>query len=282
VVWLTIDTSWGFNLGLVESAAPKKKVAEAKAASVLGFISNSDSRQHVEQLSPSLERLLKDADLSFADLTAIAVNIGPSPYTGLRVGITAAKTMHLTLGIPVFGVSSLQVETELAKKQFTQVIADRPISENRVDSGLVFLNSVSGIDILVIEDSRRRQVYYSFNASSPQIDFPESVCQLVKNHRQSSNSGPPLVIAGNALAQYQSVFEPLSPDYIWPSNLDQPASALEYVRVAKMTDYRDLTPLYLRRPDVSPRRNPASARNRPVTDSQLHRNRPASAPAEPN
>jgi tRNA threonylcarbamoyl adenosine modification protein YeaZ len=253
-------------------------------------------------LSPSIERLLTEAHLNFSDLRALAVNIGPSPYTGLRVGITAVKTMQLTLGIPAFGVSCLAVETELGKQAFNQSADQALVSSTDSAPSPVLpsvLPSVSSTDsestpvsrsvsstdsapspvlppvspsvstavsrsrfradILVVEDSRRRQVYYSFNDSPPQIDFPESVIQTVLRHRSKSRAQlRPLVIIGNALARYQSVWETLRPDYMWPSHLDQPTSALQYVRAAQKNPNRNLTPWYLRRPDVFPPSRPHS------------------------
>ena len=61
-----------------------------------------------EILVPSIDELLKKADLTAADLNATCLTIGPGSFTGLRLGISALKAIELAYGVPVYGVSSLE------------------------------------------------------------------------------------------------------------------------------------------------------------------------------
>ena len=61
-----------------------------------------------EILVPSIDELLKKADLTAADLDATALTIGPGSFTGLRLGISALKAIELAYGVPVYGISSLE------------------------------------------------------------------------------------------------------------------------------------------------------------------------------
>ena len=61
-----------------------------------------------EILVPSINELLKKADITAADLNATALTIGPGSFTGLRLGISALKAIELAYGVPVYGISSLQ------------------------------------------------------------------------------------------------------------------------------------------------------------------------------
>ncbi len=63
-------------------------------------------RGHAEALLPLVEDVMSAAGLGFADLDRIAVTIGPGSFTGLRIGISAARGLGLALGIPVTGVST--------------------------------------------------------------------------------------------------------------------------------------------------------------------------------
>ena len=61
-----------------------------------------------EILVPSIDEILKKAEISAADLNATVLTIGPGSFTGLRLGISALKAIELAFGVPVYGVSSLE------------------------------------------------------------------------------------------------------------------------------------------------------------------------------
>ena len=61
-----------------------------------------------EILVPSIDELLKKADLTASDLNATTLTIGPGSFTGLRLGISALKAIELAYGVPVYGISSLE------------------------------------------------------------------------------------------------------------------------------------------------------------------------------
>lgn len=65
--------------------------------------------QHSVLLMPTIEAVFKEAGITAKDLTKIVVAEGPGSYTGLRIGVTVAKTLAKSLGIPLVGVSSLDV-----------------------------------------------------------------------------------------------------------------------------------------------------------------------------
>ena len=61
-----------------------------------------------EILVPSIDEILKKADISASDLNATTLTIGPGSFTGLRLGISALKAIELAYGVPVYGISSLE------------------------------------------------------------------------------------------------------------------------------------------------------------------------------
>lgn len=72
------------------------------------------TRGHAEALMPLLETMLAEAALSFADLDALAVTVGPGTFTGLRVGLAAARGLALARSLPLVGVTTLEAVAEPA------------------------------------------------------------------------------------------------------------------------------------------------------------------------
>lgn len=65
-------------------------------------------RGHAEHLVPMIGEVMQECGLSYDDLDAIAVTLGPGAFTGIRVGLSAAQALGLSLSIPVFGLSTMQ------------------------------------------------------------------------------------------------------------------------------------------------------------------------------
>ncbi|WP_314078697.1 tRNA (adenosine(37)-N6)-threonylcarbamoyltransferase complex dimerization subunit type 1 TsaB [uncultured Granulicatella sp.] len=68
----------------------------------------SDTLQHSVKLMPAIQAVLQESQVSMQELTGVIVAKGPGSYTGLRIGVTVAKTLAKTLHIPLKAVSSLQ------------------------------------------------------------------------------------------------------------------------------------------------------------------------------
>lgn len=67
---------------------------------------------HARELMPGVASVLADAGLSYKDLDAIGVGVGPGTFTGLRIGVTTARALAHADGIPVHPVSSLAALAE--------------------------------------------------------------------------------------------------------------------------------------------------------------------------
>jgi tRNA threonylcarbamoyladenosine biosynthesis protein TsaB len=97
-------------LGLaIETATGDTEVALADEQGALGEVAVRRGRRHVESLHPAIERVCGDAGVTLGQLSVIGVDIGPGLFTGLRVGVTTAKTLALALGIPLVAVTSLDI-----------------------------------------------------------------------------------------------------------------------------------------------------------------------------
>jgi tRNA threonylcarbamoyladenosine biosynthesis protein TsaB len=69
----------------------------------------SRGRRHAETLAPAVDNLCRQAGISLDDVGAIAVDVGPGLFTGLRVGVATAKALATALRIPMIGQTSLDL-----------------------------------------------------------------------------------------------------------------------------------------------------------------------------
>ena len=125
----------------IETATKNCSVSIAKNGETLQCIQIAEEGySHAEKLHVFIEQIITDLKLTFQDLSAIAVSQGPGSYTGLRIGISAAKGLCYALNIPLIAVDTLEVLAAQAK----------------VKNGL----------IIPMIDARRMEVYSAiFNAN---------------------------------------------------------------------------------------------------------------------
>ena len=95
----------------IETATETVGVAVRTATGVQAELTLTGRRRHVETLTPALEHLLQQLNLVPGDLGVVAVDIGPGLFTGLRVGLAAAKGLAQSLGLGVMGATSLDILT---------------------------------------------------------------------------------------------------------------------------------------------------------------------------
>ncbi len=95
----------------IDTAGPACAVAllrgEDGTAEILARSSEAIGNGHAERLMPMIEAALAEAGVAFADLDRIAVTTGPGSFTGVRVGVAAARGLALALDIPAVGIGSL-------------------------------------------------------------------------------------------------------------------------------------------------------------------------------
>ena len=198
-----------------DTATPAVTVALHDGERVVASHTQVDARRHGELLAPGITSVLDEAWVPREEVTAVAVGVGPGPFTGLRVGLVTARTLGLALGIPVYGVCTLDV-----------------LAAQAVDTG-----AVSG-PFLVATDARRKEVYWAAydeagaRLDGPHVDRPGDVA-----------TGAPVVGAGARL--YPDAFG----HAVGPEHPD--ARVLAEIVCGERAELLDPEPLYLRRPDVA-------------------------------
>ena len=129
---------------LIDTSQETATIALSRDGKVLFSEENKISKEHASWLHTAIGRLLAEADMTLADLKAVAVIAGPGSYTGLRVGMAAAKGFCYALNIPLITRNTLEVMAEsmrsVAEKKNALIC---PMIDARRDEVFTALYSIS-------------------------------------------------------------------------------------------------------------------------------------------
>ena len=135
-VLLAIDTSAGTAVAVLVDGVVASESYDA------------NSMQHAEQIGIQIQQGLEAAKKKSSDVTAVAVGVGPGPFTGLRVGIAAAKMFAEGVSAPIYGVGSLDA--------------------------IAFANSLDQ-PTLVLTDARRSEVFFGLYQGKTAAGAPKAL-----------------------------------------------------------------------------------------------------------
>jgi len=172
----------------IESATGTVGAAVDDGAGGRAAMTVAGRRRHAENLAPAIEAVLARAGVALREVEAIALDVGPGLFTGLRVGVATAKGLAQGLGIGVVGLTSLEVLAAAA-----------------LDGGF------DGAVVPVV-DGRRGEVFaarYSKGAGpgglveevSPARHRPEEVAAI------GGPGAPPALACGDGALRYRAVLE---------------------------------------------------------------------------
>jgi tRNA threonylcarbamoyladenosine biosynthesis protein TsaB len=185
-------------------------------------------RGHAEALMPLIGRVIKQSGTAFADLDRIVVTTGPGSFTGLRVGLSAARGIALAADKPVVGVTTLTAYAAAIVSQN----AERPV--------------VSAID------ARHGQIYFQVvSGSGSSLVWPR--VGPIEEALVASEFGAAPHLVGNAAEMLGQLWPADAPP---PFRIDaQPAPDITWVAwlgAAVNPDGASASPFYLRAPDAKP------------------------------
>jgi tRNA threonylcarbamoyl adenosine modification protein YeaZ len=174
-----------------------------------------DGRAHGEMLAPAIAAVLAEVGKAPADLSALVAGVGPGPFTGLRVGLMTAASMSDVLGIPAYGVCSLDG-----------------------------IGGATTGRVLAATDARRREVYWAVYEGGRRITEP-----AVGKPAELDLPGDLDAVIGDGGHLYPDVIGlPLLAEPRYPSAVMLATAAA--ARIVSGAPADPLTPLYLRRPDA--------------------------------
>ncbi len=134
----------------IETATDVCSVALSRGAEVIGLKEEAGGNNHAKHLLPFVDEVLKQGGCTVSDLNGVAVSVGPGSYTGLRIGVSTAKGIAYTAGIPVMAVGTLESIAQGARESWTDA-------------------STEPLQIVPMLDARRMEVFttrYSFDMQS--------------------------------------------------------------------------------------------------------------------
>ncbi len=181
-------------------------------------------RAHAERLMPMVEDAMRAAGLSFGDLERIAVTVGPGSFTGVRIGVAAARGLALATGAPAVGVGTLAVHAEAAR----------------------LVNGAAPVVVAIA--AARGEIYAQrFDGTGkpetePQLGPPAAFASLVERGAIVAGSGADALLAASPSAIARVIHRDASPDM----------AAMLKLAARLPPAAEPPRPLYLRPPDAKP------------------------------
>jgi tRNA threonylcarbamoyladenosine biosynthesis protein TsaB len=218
----------------IETATGQVSVAIGSHEGVLGLVETARGKRHAEALVPSIDFVCRQTGVALADIGVVAVDVGPGLFTGMRVGIAAAKAIAQALRVPMIGISSLDL--------------------------LAFPQRRTERMVVPVIDARRGEVYYAAYRSvpggvqrvvEPTVASPDDlIADLL------ADGGEVLCVGDGARAYRDRIVGAVTKVDIADQSSPYP-SAAPLVRLAHAKAMREewvqpsaLEPLYLRKPDA--------------------------------
>jgi tRNA threonylcarbamoyladenosine biosynthesis protein TsaB len=200
---------------------------------VLAAFQSARGRRHAETLVPAIQFLCTQARIELSEVGAIAVDVGPGLFTGLRVGVATAKAMASSLRVPMVGVSSLDLLAFQVRRTSRRIIS--------------------------VVDARRGEVFYAFYRQVPAgvqrlsdmlCGTPEQLCSEIQA------TGEECLAVGDGALRYRDALADLIRVEVEDAGMAYPSPAalvqLAHARALRedFVNSWDLQPVYLRKADA--------------------------------
>ncbi len=219
----------------LDCALSSCSVSVIKDGELLSEIFEERSRGQAERILPMCQEICQRHSISFDDLEGIAVTRGPGTFTGVRIGLAAAKGLALALHIPIIGVTTLEA---VARHSFDVLTGD--------DMG----------KIAVAHDARRSEIYWQIFEKRDHaiVACTEALAvPLVDIALHFSTAVSVVVGSGTELiksALPKDIVERLSFPDISPVPRAATVGQIAYEKIISGDVIEGLVPLYLRAPDA--------------------------------
>lgn len=222
----------------IETSVESVGIAFGDGSGVRATSTLRSDRRHAESLAPMIDFLRAQAAIELTDVSAIAVDVGPGLFTGLRVGLATAQAMAWALDVPVIGVSSLDILADGARRA--------SMADDLVIAGAL--------------DARRGEVYWAVHRPrdgappdrlvEPRVTVPEELAIHLRERDQR------VFLVGTGAVRYAEHFADVDSVVVGGADIALPAveSLLGIAVVRAAREQWDaagaVEPVYLRAPDA--------------------------------
>jgi tRNA threonylcarbamoyladenosine biosynthesis protein TsaB len=220
----------------MDTATPVTGAAVGSEAGTLAEVAVRHERRHVEVLVPAVRWVLEQAEVDPGALAGVAVGTGPGLFTGLRVGVATAKALAQAWGLPMVAVPSLDL--------------------------IAFAHRHAHRAICPVIDARRGEVFTALYRHVPGGVVRLTDYQVLRPDQLAAGleaRGDEVLLCGDGAMNHQEAFEHLDERLRFGGRAQAAPSAAALVELAlprmlreEFTSPLEVTPLYLRRPDIDP------------------------------
>lgn len=216
-----------------DTALDACSVAVCEADRVIAHRHEVLSKGHAERLLPMIELALADAGTQFQDIELVAVTVGPGTFTGIRIGLSAARGIALTTGVSVAGVTTLAAIAEGARESTAEA---------------------EETAIAVLHDAHRGELFCQIFSSDVESPPPPPELIALTDAVSMVPAGPAMVIGSGVRQVEEQILKyrpdvrfssaPINPDAISVAGIGARQATMGIVGIAPPE------PLYLRAPDA--------------------------------
>ena len=209
----------------IDSSLEKASVSIADKGEILNHLTNSIQKDHAAFLHLAIKELFTLNNLQSADLDAVVCTIGPGSYTGLRVGLAAAKGFAYALNIPLISVGTLNAMARA-------VILQQERAEDFLYCPLI--------------DARRMEVYTAlYNSETDEIE-PAHASVLETSSFEKDLDGNKILFFGSGAEKWQKICTHKNAFFTNPPDIFSAVNVIGHEKfISKMFNDNSLTiPLY--------------------------------------
>jgi tRNA threonylcarbamoyladenosine biosynthesis protein TsaB len=218
----------------METASERCSVVIAKDGVLLGQLESQEAFDHTAQLNLLIESCLKHCNLTFADLEAIAISIGPGSFTSLRAGLSTAKGLCYALDIPLLAINTLQIIAEGMRNSIS--------------------NPIPGSLLVPMIDARREVYMAIYNSLGNLVETPKSLIFVPDNFiPQYWGTGTVLFFGGSGAIKLETHIQAPFTHILNVSNsaFHMYRLAESMMRAGEFSDLAYIEPFYLKPPNIT-------------------------------